>query len=51
MKAQGTRPQSGTCCQPSHRPSGAQNTVITMPVKAAKRASPPAFLAAMFQLA
>ena len=44
-------PQAGICAMPSHRPSGAQKIIITKAVKAAKRESPPAFLAAMFQLA
>src|SRR6218665_2586779 len=44
-------PQPGTCCQPTHTPTGAQKTIITKELKKEKRTSPPAFLAAMFQQA
>jgi hypothetical protein len=50
-KAHSSRPQEGTCTQPTHRPKDAQNTISTAKVMAIKRTSPPAFLAAMFQQA
>ncbi|MFM8756717.1 MAG: hypothetical protein ACKODU_06820, partial [Limnohabitans sp.] len=43
--------QRGTSCQPSQRPSGAQNTIMTSALKAENRTSPDAFLAAIFQQA
>ena len=51
MNAHSVAPQAGSTFQPNHSPTGAQMSVPSMLVNAAKRASPPAFLAAMFQTA
>jgi hypothetical protein len=51
MKAHSRQPQPGSTPQAAHAPTGAQTSIKVTLVKKAKRASPPAFLAAMFQLA
>jgi hypothetical protein len=47
--AVGLQPHSGSCSQDCQRPSGAHTSIIRTPVKKANLASPPTFLATMFQ--
>ena len=51
IKPHSTQPQVGSTSHPSQIPRGAQITAPISPVNAAKRTSPPAFLAMMFQMA